>query len=48
MPIIRKIGKLGYSFDVRIPPEIMDHLRVGKGNYVVWEVNKKGQVILEN
>ena len=47
MPIIRKIGKLGYSFDVRIPPEIMDHLRVGKGNYVVWEVNKKGQVILE-
>lgn len=47
MPIIRKVGKLGNSFDIRIPREIMLHLGVNKGDYIVWAVDKDKRVIVE-
>ena len=47
MPIIRKLGRLGHSFDVRIPPQIINHLEVKKGDYLVWAINKDKQVTIE-
>ena len=47
MPIIRKIGKLGGSFSLTIPPEIRQHLGVNKGDYLVWTLNKENRVIVE-
>lgn len=45
MPIIRKVGKLGHSYDVRIPKEIMRHLGINRGDYVVWTIGRDSHVI---
>lgn len=47
MPIIRKLGKLGHSFDIRVPREILEHLGIVKGDYVVWDIDKNKRVTLE-
>jgi len=47
MPIIRKLGRLGNSFDIRVPREIITHLGVTKGDYVVWAIDKNKRVIVE-
>ena len=47
MAVIRKLSRIGNSSYVCLPPEIRTHLAVNKGDYLVWAVDKKGQVILD-
>jgi len=47
MPIIRKVGKLGGSYTLTVPPDILQHLGVNKGDYLVWTLDKDRQVLVE-
>lgn len=47
MPIIRKVFKLADSKAVTIPPPILKHLKIGRGDYVVWTAGSKSIAKLE-
>jgi len=47
MPIIRKLSRHSGSLELTVPQEILHHLGVNKGDYLVWGIDKNGRVILE-
>ena len=47
MSIIRKLTRVGHSCMIVIPPKIKKHLNIKRGDYLVWAIGKKNQVILD-
>ena len=47
MPVIRKLYRTGGSNTLTVPSEILKHLGVGKGEYLVWSVDKDNRVFVE-
>ena len=47
MPIIRKLGRVGHSFQLSMPYEVKQHLNVNKGDYIVWVIDKDSRVVVE-
>ena len=47
MPIIRKLGMVGHSSQLSVPPEVKQHLDIKKGDYLVWVIDKDGRVVIE-
>ena len=47
MPIIRKLGRVGHSFQISMPPEVKQHLGIEKGDYIVWVIDRDSRVVVE-
>ena len=47
MPVIRKLTRVGDSFMICIPPEILRELDAKRGDYLVWHININNEVIIE-
>lgn len=47
MPIIRKISRHSACAQITIPTEIVQHLDLSIGEYVVWAIDEKGRVIVD-
>ena len=47
MPVIRKLTRFGGSLTLTMPAEVRQHLSVNRGDYIVWHIGEKNQVIVE-
>ena len=47
MPIIRKLSRHSNSSQITVPVEVIQHLNVRKGDYLVWTIDKHSQVVLD-